>query len=38
MNMIIDSDMTKNAPDLPSIPLFSVQFSAFCDAKNFKIE
>ena len=38
MNIIINSDMTKNAPDMPFMPLFSVQFSAFCDAKNFKIE
>ena len=38
MNIIINSDMKKKTPDTPFMPLFSVQFSAFCDAKNFKIE
>ena len=32
MNIIINSNMTKKAPDMPFMPLISVQFSAFCDA------
>ena len=38
MNIVINCDMTKKAPDLPFMPLISAHFSASCDAKNLKIE